>query len=427
MNGNDKNNDKDLEKHFHDLDNVLFNSSSDKYKSTSKPEYKDSNAQYSDLINNKTVKKVVKDNTVSEMPKNTKHKRDKKIFTSILLAILIICVSVILAISCIAFFSDLLGIGKSNTGDGVQVVIEEGDSTSEIVDKLADKGVVNYPFFFKLYLKVIKSDENFATGEHIIKTDLPYEHIVKNLKTKPYSTNETINITFAEGITLQQIATMLDANGVCDVEDFLNEFNTVYSNSKYTFAKSVPDGELKFYKMEGYFYPDTYTFYINSDPLAIVDTVRQNFNKKVYSKFNTEITESDYTLDEIITLASMVQAEADNYEDMQKVASVFLNRLNDSSTYPQLQSDPTKNYVTDIIKPNISQPNEKMYTAYNTYEGIGLPPGAICNPGEEAIRAVLYPAQTDYYYFCADLETKQIYYARTLNEHQQNLAKAHLN
>ena len=109
---------------------------------------------------------------------------------------------------------------------------------------------------------------------------------------------------------------------------------------------------------------------------------------------------------------------------MKLVASVFWNRLNNSSTYPMLQSDPTSKYVKNIIIPNEKVENEQMYIAYDTYKGKGLPPGAICNPGIDAIEAVLYPSQTDYYYFCANVKTKKIYYAKTLAEHNRNLKLA---
>lgn len=122
----------------------------------------------------------------------------------------------------------------------------------------------------------------------------------------------------------------------------------------------------------------------------------------------------------------MVQAESSNISDMKKVASVFLNRLNNSEEYPRLESDPTRKYVEDVIKPNIDIPNQEMFNAYDTYKGEGLPPGPICNPGLDAISAVLYPEDTDYYFFCADLETGEVFYAKTLEEHQENLVKAHL-
>ena len=131
-------------------------------------------------------------------------------------------------------------------------------------------------------------------------------------------------------------------------------------------------------------------------------------------------------LEEVLTLASIVQAEAANTKDMKNVASVFYNRLNNPNEYPLLQSDPTTNYVEEVIIPYSQVQTEKINIAYDTYKGAGLTPGPICNPGLDAINAVLYPAETDYYYFCSNLETGEFFYAETLEEHEQNLVTAGL-
>ena len=127
------------------------------------------------------------------------------------------------------------------------------------------------------------------------------------------------------------------------------------------------------------------------------------------------------TLDEVITLASIVQKEAHEAESMKKIASVFENRLADPDDFPKLESDPTTYYVDEVIRPNIEIPSDAIFEAYDTYKGNGLPPGAICNPGIDAIKAVLYPDKTNYYFFCANIDTNEIYYAETNDEHEQNL------
>ena len=111
---------------------------------------------------------------------------------------------------------------------------------------------------------------------------------------------------------------------------------------------------------------------------------------------------------------------------MKMVASVFHNRLNNPDEFPLLQSDPTTNYAEEVIEPNLEIPSQSMCDAYDTYVGGGLPPGAICNPGIEAIEAVLYPRDTDYFFFCSNLETGEFFYAETLAEHEANLVTAGL-
>ena len=126
------------------------------------------------------------------------------------------------------------------------------------------------------------------------------------------------------------------------------------------------------------------------------------------------------TLDEVVTLASIVQAESPDVETMKKVASVFENRLANPEEYPKLQSDPTTYYVDEVIKPNIDIPSEAIFEAYDTYQCNGLPPGAIGNPGTDAIEAVLYPADTDYYFFYANIDTGETFFAETDEGHEAN-------
>jgi UPF0755 protein len=108
---------------------------------------------------------------------------------------------------------------------------------------------------------------------------------------------------------------------------------------------------------------------------------------------------------------------------MSRISSVFWNRLNDPAAFPKLQSDPTINYVENVIKPHIASYDEDMFTGYNTYECDGLPAGAICNPGYDAIEAALYPASTEYYYFYSNLNTGETYFSRTLAEHEAWIKK----
>ena len=129
------------------------------------------------------------------------------------------------------------------------------------------------------------------------------------------------------------------------------------------------------------------------------------------------------TLDEVITLASIVQAEAANEKEMRMIAGIFHNRLINRAVFDKLQSDPTKKYAEEVIHPNLPVRNEMMEDAYNTYVGPGLPPGAIGNPGKAAIEAVLYPQESSYYYFYANIDTKVTYYAETYEQHLANIER----
>ena len=190
----------------------------------------------------------------------------------------------------------------------------------------------------------------------------------------------------------------------------------------YSFMKEVGGDPLKFYKMEGYLFPDKYEFYKNDKPENVAKKFFDNFQKKVSPYFD-QMKEKGMTLEETITLASIIQSEAATEAQMPGISSVFHNRLNNPQAYPHLETDPTIKYVEEVIKPNIGTANQAMYDAYNTKVCIGLPVGPISNPGIKAIEAALNPESTNYYFFVHNVETGECLYASTYAQHQANCRK----
>ena len=357
-------------------------------------------------------------------PKTKKKKRKKKgngrlIFGLIMTAI-IVAVAVFCAAFVLKFARDFVGIGKSSVEVVVEIPMNSG--TADIADILADEGIIDSTYFFRFYSRIKGSDGTFVAGSHVLTPDMSYENIVHELQQGAVDTRESVDITFPEGIDLLDAAQKLEENNVCSASDFIREFNN--SSFGFDFEKLVKVSAMKFYKMEGYLFPDTYTFYVEEDPKIVVKKIYRNFETRITPDIYARMDDLGLEFEEMLTMASMVQAEASSVYDMKRVASVFRNRLADPDNYPLLQSDPTRKYVEEVIKPNIEFPSKEMFKAYNTYEGAGLPPGPICNPGLDAINAVLYPADTDYYYFCANVDTGEVYYARTNDEHEANLVLA---
>ena len=340
----------------------------------------------------------------------------------LLMTTFIIVISLLLSAYIIKFSKDFLGIDKIDTE--IVVEIPMNSTTEDIANILYNDNIIDSTYLFRFYSRVKGSDGTFVAGSHTLSPSMTYEEMIEELQTGAVDERESVNIAFPEGITLYEAAQKIEEKGVCDADDFIRAFNT--ADYGYDFEKEVKVSALKFYKMEGYLFPDTYTFYVDEDAKIAAKKFCKNFQTKITPDLYGRMDDLGMELEEVLTLASMVQAEAQTKSDMKKVASVFLNRLNNPDEYPLLQSDPTRNYVEDIIMPNIEVPSKDMYTAYNTYEGSGLPPGPICNPGLDAINAVLYPAEADYYYFCANLETGEVLYAATLSEHEQNLVTAGL-
>lgn len=348
-----------------------------------------------------------------------KRKRSARLPIVLMLTTLILTVSICLSILIIAIGRDMLAIGKDESLK--MVTIPSGADTAEVASILEKEGIIEIPKAFEIVAGMSGEDSSFIPGQYELSPSYAYETIIKKLTTIPDENKETVDITFVEGISVYEAAQLLEEKKVCEAERFLYYFNA--GGYGFDFEDKLPTSSpLKFYRMEGYLWPDTYKFYVDSDPESVCMKIYQNFENKITDEYYTQMQKKGMTLDEVITLASIVQAEAPDIKSMKKVASVFENRLSNPDEFPMLQSDPTTYYVEEIIKPNVQVPSTEIFDAYDTYKAHGLPPGAIGNPGQDAVEAVLFPADTDYYYFAADIDTKETFFAKTLEEHEENLA-----
>ncbi len=195
------------------------------------------------------------------------------------------------------------------------------------------------------------------------------------------------------------------------------EANNPLHLESFSFALANPDERS--FLLEGYLFPDTYEFYRNESAASAIKRFLKNTKAKLTDEIAARCNELGYTVDEILTLASIIQEEAGDPAEMGKVSSVLHNRLN-SSRFPRLQCDVATFYLRDYVKPYVDEIRyEELVELYNTYNCDGLPAGPITNSGIDAINAALYPEDTDYYFFVTDSEGAYLY-AETWNEHQEN-------
>lgn len=377
------------------------NTSQNQINSTSETEKKKTNFDNKSIKNKKTKKK----------------KKSARLPLVLMLTTLIFTVAICLSILIIAVGRDMLAIGKDDSLK--MITITEGADAKSVAQTLADEKIIKIPKAFEIIAKMSGADTNFIPGEYELSPSDAYETILTKLTTDMSEYKETVDITFVEGISIFEAAQKLEEEGVCDAERFLYYFNA--GGYGFNFESKLPSSSAsKFYRMEGYLFPDTYKFYVDSDPESVCMKIYQNFENKITEEYYNQMDKLGMTLDEVITLASIVQAEAASKDSMKMVASVFENRLADPDNFPKLESDPTTYYVDEIIKPNIEIPSEALFESYDTYQCNGLPSGAIGNPGLDAIEAVLYPADTNYYFFYANIDTKETYFAETNEEHEKN-------
>lgn len=338
------------------------------------------------------------------------------IYTSVVCAVAVFCAFYILA-----GLNDMFALKKDDVQ--VQFDIPETATTEEISQILKESGVIDYPFLFKFFSEYKFDDgQAFRPGSYQVSTKTDYNNLFRELTIPKTEKKDIVKITFPEGSNVLQYAELLEDKNVCKQEDFLSAINS-FDASEYDFLKNLDFGDEsdRIYLLEGYLFPDTYEFYMNDSPNAVINKMLNNFKTKYEKSIKPKLSADGKTLDQIIGIASIVERESPDKEERPVVASVFLNRLANPSNYPMLQSDATRFYpyatkedIPDILK-------DGFESKYDTTKISGYMPGAICNPGLETILAVLEPADTDYYFFYTDVNGKH-YYAHTFSEHENNIA-----
>lgn len=388
--------------------------------------------------------------------KSEKRRRKQKaekngcMFRAIWLTMILI-ISIVLGNFIWTEFSDLLGQSRSEDVHSVAIQVPENATLDDVVQILIDNELIKEPDFFKLYAKVTKSDSDYMTGIHNMDSNMDYEAILNSLQSGR-ELKETVQIQFKEGLSVRECAQILEDKKVCTAAQFMDACNSDEFDDEFDFVKDIKPNDKRVYKLEGYLFPDTYDFYIGENASDAVRRFLNNFQQKCYEEKQTydgytgelsvaELAEKkDMTVDEIINMASLVQAEAANEKDMYVISSIFYNRL-DTDAYDgvnaygdgelnKMKSDATL-YYPYASEDDIPQEIRATFKSnYNTYNITCLPPGAICNPGLKAIDAAVNPDSTDYYYFCHKAattnEAAEAFYATTYDQHLINMEEAGL-
>ena len=336
--------------------------------------------------------------------------------------------STILCIYGIGCINDVLAIDKRD--HSCEVTVSAGATDSDVIDILKENKLIKNKGFCKLFIKIFHDDDKYVSGSYTLNSDWGIEKMLSTMQGSA-NTYETITLTFPEGYTIDQIAEKLEANNVCTASSFIKTMQSVDFSTEYAFLKNQADKDLRFRTLEGYIYPDTYEFYIGENASSVVRRFLDNFENRWTADYSKQAKELGMTVDEVVTLASIIQAEAANSKQMKDISSVLHNRLDKPGTFPRLECDSTEKYLIETIKVTLtsSTTDTQKYIAYrdlyDTYstDCKGLPVGAICNPGGAAIAAALYPSDTNYNYFRHDVKGN-VYYANTFSEHNQNGYKA---
>ena len=302
----------------------------------------------------------------------------------------------------------ILGFGMFFTRpaqkDGIDqvITIREGMSLKEVAGTLKSKGIIINKDLFILWTRLLGNSRKIKAGEYLLNSGMTPARIIEIL-TKGIII--TYTVTVPEGFSIEQIGNILDESGLADKNSFISLAHEPGVIKKY--GISGPS-------LEGFLYPDTYEFGKGLPPLLIIDVMVKRF-REIIGPYMKRIEELGMKVEEVITLASIVEKEAGNAEEMPLIASVFLNRLKKGM---RMESDPTVIYGMNNFMGNLTRKDLLESTPYNTYVIRGLPPGPISNPGLASIKAVLYPVETDYLYFVSKNDGTH-YFSVSIEEHNR--------
>ena len=331
----------------------------------------------------------------------------------------VLAVSGFIGITGVRWGNDIFAFVKQELT--ATVVIPEYATVDEIADLLKSNGLISEPSAFKFWVKFKYKNKNLVIvpGVYELKSTMNYDQMLYEIREKP-APRQIVEVKIPEGYTIDQIITMLvDECHIGTREGFVKAINEY--PYEYDFMEELNKLELspnRKYRLEGYIFPAKYEVYSDISEVGIVDYFLSAFEKRFDKLYYDRLTELNMNLDEAITLASIIQAEGKFDSEFYTISSVFHNRLN-STDMKKLESDATINYYLPERKEQLSREDLETPNPYNSYLNEGLPPGAICNPGLEAIYAALYPDETKYFYFVADADGHSLF-AETLNQHNKN-------
>ena len=334
--------------------------------------------------------------------------------------VFVIVVSAFAGFFVISVGNDIFAFVKPE--EPVLITVPEDATVEDIGNALHEGGIIKYPAIFKLYAELKHEDEGeFIAGEYEVSPQLNYDQLLSEFRYR--FVREIVRITIPEGYCVEDIIELFVSNGIGDREGFIYAINEV-DYSEFRFVRELEESgnlEDRYYRLEGYLYPDTYDFYTDATPAQVVYKLLNNFNRKFKDVYYDRAKELGLTVDEVVTIASFIQEEAYYLEEFENIASVFHNRLNNPEQFPRLESDATAAYAIQVLtgkRPDKIVPADlEVQSLYNTYKNDGLPPGAISSPGYDAIVTAMYPAKTNYYYFYTK-QDKRTVFSKTLAEHQ---------
>lgn len=330
--------------------------------------------------------------------------------------IMLVCIAVVvLAVTQIG--RNWLVPANANDTQIVEVEIPEGTPVSTMGDILEEQGLIRSSSAFSLLVRVQGAAANLQAGVHDLSPSMTMPEIVAALQEGAEEAG-LLKVTVNEGLTVDQIAEVVADSTSYSAEDFLNlmsnqEFLAQLVQQYPILTDSYNNPNVR-YVLEGYLFPATYDV-AQGETLESLVTQMVDKTNEVLSKYQADIDASSYSLQDIMSIASLVEKEGQTTEDRKLIAGVFYNRLEQGMP---IQSDISVLYALGTHKEMVTYDDLEVDSPYNLYTNAGLPPGPMNSPSEDAIAAALEPTDNDYLYFYANLKTGEVFYTDNYEQHQ---------
>lgn len=341
----------------------------------------------------------------------------------LLITLLILLIGLIGGWSVYKYIAGALQPLDPESEEVIEVKIPIGSGLDSIAAKLQEKGIIKDARLFKYYAK-FNNESQFQAGEYGLTKAMTLDEIIESLKTGRVYREPVFKMTIPEGLTLKQIATVVNKRTGISEEDFISYVTdeAVIDNLivKYPqiLTEEIKGEDIKF-ALEGYLFPATYPFYEEKPSLStIVDVMVQTTATNV-TPYLDYLRKEEKSVHWLLTFASLLEEEATAKSDRETIASVFYNRLKIDMP---LQTDPTVAYAHGVHLSKTTIANLDLDNPYNTYKYKGLPPGPIASAGKSSIAAVIDPAITEFKFFLADKDGVN-HFAVEYDEHLRNKAK----
>ena len=329
----------------------------------------------------------------------------------------VLSVSIILA--CVGWLaaSDVLALNKDPVEATVtleksafteeQVLVDNDDGTSSqqtvrtvdldyVAKSLKSAGIIRYKSLFKFYCQFSHAATHIDPGTYELNTNYDYRALVKKMQVGS-GAMVTTKVTIPEGYSMEQIFRKLEEENVCSYPDLMEAAANYKYNYSFLNEEAIGDAS----RLEGFLFPDTYEFYQGMQASSAINKFLVNFHNRLTQETIDLAQKRGLSLQQAITVASMIEKEAANDEERAIIASVIYNRMRRDMP---LQIDSTIMYVLDEHGDVLTEEETKIDSPYNTYQNTGLPPTPIANPGANSITAAVKPADTNYLYYALDAE-----------------------